>query len=95
MQRMRAVICKDTFKGWNEWMPPWFVRLDHYLTEQIRHSQCLSKHSLELNIHAEFCDPKFKKNLNFQLYYYYYYYFVFFVFLGPQLRHTEVPKLGV
>lgn len=30
---MRAGICKVTFKEWNEWLPPWFVRLDHYLTE--------------------------------------------------------------
>lgn len=70
MQRMRAGIYKDTFKGWNEWLAPWFVRLNHYLIEQSRHSHCSSKHSLELNIHAEFCDPKFKTNFNFQLYYF-------------------------
>ena len=29
------------------------------------------------------------------LLYYYYYYYIFFVFLGPHLRHMEVPRLGV
>lgn len=31
---MRVEIHKVTFKRRNEWLAPWFVRLDHYLTEQ-------------------------------------------------------------
>lgn len=67
---MRVVICKDAFKGWKEWLAPWLVTLDQNLTEHSRCSHCSSKHGLELNIHTEFCDSKFKTNFNFQLYYF-------------------------
>ena len=33
--------------------------------------------------------------LKFYLFYYYYYYYYYFCFLGPNLRHVEVPRLGV
>lgn len=30
---MRAGICKNMFKGWNEGLAPWFVRPSHCLSE--------------------------------------------------------------
>lgn len=70
---MRVEIHKVTFKRRNEWLAPWFVRLDHYLTEQgiirAETSHYSSKQSLELNIYTELCDPKCNKNFNFQLYF--------------------------